>query len=1116
MGAESAEPLPVDEVAKGTKEKVKQGTREGIAEHKEAVEESRKALEKVASVITESPENIEKAFYNYNLAEHDQPNRIEEAESKRIIDKIIAAKKDGRLEGITFIYLGGTNGQRHDLNKLEKTRNRAERKEWHQKKSEAFENILKGKNAIQPIALRAIIAANEPLIKEYQAKVLADNAADIKTFLTANDPVFCDAAGLFDLALAYQRAEDLYEAMNEGNKMDPQKDIITLDLKSGTGSEDLKNCKSKILFTMPEGAKGEVVPVPPLKGEVVPTPTPGPNDLPNDHPNELPPSTLPEKSIEGTVEENGIIIITVEMLPTPDGKPTSHKLILVPNIPGLQPLVITQGKIENGHRTIEIHEKTPDGKQGKLQFICYVTVSPSGRLEPVIINKPPEYQIVPDEKVTGVFVLQVAKPTMTAEGHVETVKPAEIDVAYAVDIDGEKYKDQIKDAIETMKNLDPETKRRLNILVPPRFGYKDSLQPVMYPNGYFYVEIDVRNSTENIKKNLEEAARMIVDESKKYNTDKEDIAFKEAQAKGIPFKNIRRAYVDDMKGKTQKINWNGVAGSPSAPYEWAEKEQEPWFNYAVETPAENAERMKKNNAAKDNEGEVLDKSEEARIAEEGKARKAKEEEVKMAEASPDEIQALEKVRATCKQKMAAFESTYGVPMLAQINYDKPYRASTINEHIEHVNDLNAAIDRFENIFKGLNINTQKFFKSTVLVIDKNEKDEEITKGVDGNYRIWLDILKSDDQIKKDMNARKKTFVEDKNNKFRNDSPLEAKERASVGGKFKNSREAFKEIKKEDRIVYSKALEGWIPASGHEWANKNPLFSYDYSTQPIAPAPVPVPVPRPTPAPAPVPVPRPVPTPVPTPRPTPTPTPVPPEASETGKGKQHVLEVRKPNPSVESYFTWITFTGKDGAKKEYKIATFGGDISYPRVTIPPGKDKNSDYVNIKMGDVSLDVDFRNPPIGLLYAQNQHGDFFAKYEIRMHGNTIGIHKKPSAKPAPAPAPTPEPAPAPEKPYEAASTDSITLDGHTIKTIQKINNKNETDEFVLNNEFAVKTRSELLRTPEGMVRALELFTNDNRLVGYIYLNRNGEMKPRSEHGYAIRIQGKNINVRIKREAE
>lgn len=1075
------------------KEKVGDDASDERAEHASEIEAKRSALEKVAEIINESPEDIEKAFYNYNLAEHDEANRTPKLEAQRIIDKIIAAKKEGKLKGITFLYLGGTNGQRHDLNKLEK-RMAVEIKQWHEKKSEAFKNIIKGKSKIQPPELQAFITSNESLIKQYQAEVAAGNVVDLKAFLATNNAEFCDAGGLFDLALAYQRADDLYGVINEGKKMDPLKDAITLDLRTGAGSEDLQNCRSKLEFTMPEGATGEVQPQPPAqgKGEVVPAPAKGPNDLPEDQPEQLPPAppAVLEKTFTGTIDNGGRLILTVEPATPSEGRPTTYEVIAIPNIPGNPQLEIVPGQPENGHKTVEVREKTPSGP-GKLYFRAYVVINPNGQAELVIINnppdknlkpqdeKPPEFKVVPNEKLKGTFIIEVAKSTSVLVGHLEQAPAPVLPEAKHFNdtgIDEKRYEKQLKDATEVLKGLDIETKKILTHLTPPVFSLTNSLQPKADSNGRYFVYIDIRNTPQDIKKNLENAAKMIVEEGRfLHNTPQEDKAADQAQEKGVPFKNIRQAYVEDLKNKP-KINWNGPAGDPMTPYEWVEKDQKDseWFNYAVETPAETADRIQKN----EKEKEVKRRSdEEAKAAADAEAatKKAAAEEVKNKEADPEDISKFKEALDAYNAKREAFNQEKGLKLVSHLDaffdIDKgPYKLADIDEYAARLEGLSNGIDRFGEIFESMSDNTKNILKSVELIIDQEDEDRKdpgknISRNEDGSYRLWFDIARGEERVKKDVIAQKNKFV--KNKKYTEDSPIEAQQRATAGDTFRNSRQAYQEkgADKKRCITYNAKNDSWEPARSRKWAG---TLTYDYSTVEI-----------------------------------PAPTPETQEKNETIKGKQHAIEVRKPENHP-----WIVFTGEDGVKKEYKILAYGSGIPYPKVTIPPGKDKNSDYVNIKMGDVSLDVDFRNPHGDYLYKQNQHGDFFAKYHIEVSGNTMKILSRASNKPAPAPEP------APEAPYEAASTDSIKLVDYTIKTKQKINGKNEIDTYTFENKIAVHTDPQRINTPDGKVVALKISTPDIKLIGYIYLDKTGTMKAKMESGYAIRIQDKTIIVSKKRE--
>lgn len=729
----------------GKKEEVSRDTGKKLTEHLGKVESKKSALEKVANIIKESPESIKNAFYNYKLAEHNKPNRIEQAEAQRIIQKIIDAKKEHKLDGITFIYLGGTNGQRHDLNKLEKTRDETEQKEWHQKKSDAFGNILLGKDKIQPVELQTLISNNEGLIKEYREKVAANSASKLKTFLVANDAAFCDAAGLFDLALAYQRAEDLYGVINEGRELNPLEDVITLDLKTGAGSEDLRNCRSKIEFTMPEEAKGELVPGPtPPGGELKRVKERGPNDLPEPDPNNPP----EDKS-----------------------------------------------------------DKTPPPPQGEL--------------------------------------VEKAAPAATIEAKL-FADPS---------IDSVKYKDQLDKAKEVLNSLDTETKRRLNLLAQPFLTFKNSLQPKIDDgeggSGYYYVRIDIRNTPEDIKKNLENAARMIVEERFLPNTPKEEKALEDAQKKGLPFKNIRQAYVEDMK-RSPKIDWDKSNGTPIAPNEWVDKDQNQneWFNYAIETPAERAERIKKGGEDKESKKDEGRKNRELEAAKNAAESEAAREEAAKKEADPEDVENFKKALEEFNTKREAFNSANGMKLVSHFDTFKgPYLAADIDEYTQTVKDLSSGIDRFGGIFGGMSTNTKNILKSVELTIDQENGDKKkpernISRNKDGNYQLWFNISKEAETVKKDLIAQKNKFVK---GGYKKDSPLEAAERATVGDAFKNSREAYASKGKDKKryITYNAGEDKWEPAKGRKWAG---TLTYDYSTigtpeEPVVPTPAPKPGPE---------------------------------------------------------------------------------------------------------------------------------------------------------------------------------------------------------------------------------------------------------------------------------
>ena len=730
---------------------------------------SKATLDKIAAAIGESPEAIRDAMYNYNLTEHDEPNRIS-SPGKAIIDKIIQAKSEGKLEGVRFVYLGGTNGIRHDLNKLER-RTTPDQKKWHEKKSAAFEAILAGKDRFKPATIQALISANEKLIVAYRDTVAANNPADLRTFLTNNESTFCDAAGLFDLALAYQRADDLYQAINGGEKIDPLKNIITLELAT---DPDEGNCKSKLLFEGVEGTegkeevpptgRGEVDPIPGGRGELRPTPPRGPND---------PPPPVPPPA------------------PTPRG----------PN-------------------DIEPDQQEPGGAviEGKL------TPSNSVHAELRVSTFPS------DAKVN----------TLSGRGKINAEK--------------------LKIAQEKLQNLDPDTKKRLHFLTPPIFGNEYYGMPQRFrkgneegiPEGYF-VKIDINKTPSEIIKSLEKAAKQILDQPNINDmTDTERVAEERARKAGIPFKNIRQAYLEDSKS-TPRINWNDTRAKPNPPYEWVEPSQEPWVNCATESPAEKAAR-----AAKAEEAKNAD-ADEARRAQE-RARLGREDAQKKAEAEAKAEDEAEKKRiaeepapqekkdtlntavAALEAKIAEFKNPpRSLDLHAHDKFeDDKLKNATIDDEIAQINKLTEKLDKFGTIFDDMSDDTKNILKSVLLMIDQDKSgkpaDDDIS-GKDGNYTLWFNILHPDAQLKKEILNRKNAYVKGGRNYIK-DTPLEARDRAAAGATpFKNSREAYA----EKGISLGKDANGkemWNVAKDHEWAGSGP---YNYATvETAAPTPPPTP------------------------------------------------------------------------------------------------------------------------------------------------------------------------------------------------------------------------------------------------------------------------------------
>lgn len=429
----------------------------------------------------------------------------------------------------------------------------------------------------------------------------------------------------------------------------------------------------------------------------------------------------------------------------------------------------------------------------------------------------------------------------------ETLKP--IDVFYFIDtyIDPEK-KDRvnIQKAKDVVKTLDPETKKRLHFLTPPIFSYTDAGQPQQYPEGY-RVRINITDPPEKIKKALEYAASRVLEPRFLSNAPKENNAARTAMAKGIPFKNVRQAYFDDQNSANKKINWNDQNGKPFPPYAYVEPSQEIWFNCAVEMPAETTARLQKlerERAAKlQAEQQAQKEAEEKLLAEQRESQKATEDAIENEEASEQETKDLDNAIANLRAKEKEIGDAYGIKLIANDEYEKPYKSKEIEGEATRLNNLTTALDKFKTVFEGLNKGTQNILKLLTLVIDRETSADPTVEGRNGDYNLWFNILNSEEKIKRDLINRKNDFV--KSSSFKKDTPAEKTERATAKAKgqtFKNCREAYNSRPKE--IEYDSASEKWVPSAGRNWVA--PDATYNYATVSTATPEPPAPAPKPPP------------------------------------------------------------------------------------------------------------------------------------------------------------------------------------------------------------------------------------------------------------------------------
>lgn len=172
-------------------------------------------IEKIAKIIGEKPEKLKYwGASEYGFGKYKYEGQTD-SEVRAIYEKIAKASKEGKLKGIPLVLLGGTDGTEHNLVKY---------KAWHEKKAEAFKFLLANTGKIAPALIKQKIQDNAKLIQAYI------NSSNKIKFTKQNKDEFLKGQGLFDLALAMQRAQDL--AKDIGIDLEQENISIFLDLKA--------------------------------------------------------------------------------------------------------------------------------------------------------------------------------------------------------------------------------------------------------------------------------------------------------------------------------------------------------------------------------------------------------------------------------------------------------------------------------------------------------------------------------------------------------------------------------------------------------------------------------------------------------------------------------------------------------------------------------------------------------------------------------------------------------------------------------------------------------------------------------------------------------------------
>ncbi|MDP2642935.1 MAG: WG repeat-containing protein, partial [Candidatus Peregrinibacteria bacterium] len=198
--------------------------------------------------VEASPEDIKKAFlYYYKLDGSIKGDASQK--TKEILNGTKALLTTQSLNKEQLSYLGSVDGTRYSLKKVEK-----QTPKWHQKKADALAKLLELNSAGRVLFIPEDKAPGEEtkaLIADYIAKVATATPEALnqaKALINDNQSVFLDAQGIFNIALAVERARDVKaRILGDPNVELDTTDIIRIEL--GAKVKTLADRKSGLLLT---------------------------------------------------------------------------------------------------------------------------------------------------------------------------------------------------------------------------------------------------------------------------------------------------------------------------------------------------------------------------------------------------------------------------------------------------------------------------------------------------------------------------------------------------------------------------------------------------------------------------------------------------------------------------------------------------------------------------------------------------------------------------------------------------------------------------------------------------------------------------------------------------
>ena len=271
-------------------------------EEREKMKWTEEQMKKVAEAIStpekkETVETIRKALLHYELGKYENPK--DEHRAAEIMHSISLAVKAGKLPGVEVIFQGGTDVTRHSIDKI-----KTEGAVWHAAKKEAFKKIIALGDNLTPGSAKKLRDDNQKLIADYIA------ATDPDAFVASHKDAFAKGAQLFDLALAFQRAENARLVYDKGT-INVKQERVYLDLAKVQGEGYRKSgialsfVQEKVEPPKPPAPKPPEPPKPEPKPQPKPEPEPEPKPQPKPQEKDKP---APEES--ATFGKDGITFET--------------------------------------------------------------------------------------------------------------------------------------------------------------------------------------------------------------------------------------------------------------------------------------------------------------------------------------------------------------------------------------------------------------------------------------------------------------------------------------------------------------------------------------------------------------------------------------------------------------------------------------------------------------------------------------------------------------------------------------------------------------------------------------------------------------------------------------